>query len=112
MAWRVHRWQLACFSFPLEEEGDHHDDVKRKWREEWDPANFQVIEGPIFRWLQGFMDDLITKGAIIPVLNDRAEQLRLLFLHSCGRRLSCSARYTVRYSMFSGGCGITSPKCT
>ena len=72
VAWRVHRWQLACFSFPLQEEGDHHDDGKRKWREEWEPANF--VEGPIFRWLRGFMDDLISKSATIPLLNDRAEQ--------------------------------------
>ena len=73
MAWRVHRWQLACFSFPLQEEGDHNDDDERKWREEWgEPANFN--EGPIFRWLRGFMNDLITKSATIPLLNDRAEQ--------------------------------------
>ena len=72
VAWRVHRWQLACFSFPLQEEYDHHDDGKCKWREESEPANF--VEGPIFRWLRGFMDDLITKSATIPLLNDRAEQ--------------------------------------
>ena len=72
MAWRVHWWQFACFSFPLQEEGNHHDDHKRKWREEWEPANF--VEGPIFRWLRGFMDDLITKSATIPLMNDRAEQ--------------------------------------
>ena len=69
--WRVHRWQLACFSFPLEEEGDHHDDGKRKWRVEWEPANF--VEGLIFRWLPGFLDDLITKSTTIPLLNDCAE---------------------------------------
>ena len=72
MAWRVHRWQLAYFSFPLQEEGDRHDDGKCKWQEEWEPANFD--EGPIFRWLQGFMDNLTTKSATIPLLNDRVEQ--------------------------------------
>ena len=72
VAWRVHRWQLASFSFLLQEEGDHHGDDERKWREEWEPTNFD--KGPIFRWLQGFMNDLVTKSATIPLLNDRAEQ--------------------------------------
>ena len=58
MAWRVHRWQLTCISFLLEEEGDHHDDGKHKWWEEGKPANF--VEGPISRRLRGFMHDLIT----------------------------------------------------
>ena len=73
MAWRVHRWQLACFSFPLQEKVDHNNDDERKWREEWgESANFD--EGPIFRWLWGFMNDLIIKSASILLLNDRAEQ--------------------------------------
>ena len=72
MAWRVPRWQLAYFSFYLQEEGDHHDDGKRKWREEWEPANF--VKGPISHWLRGFRDDLIAKSATIPLLNDRAKQ--------------------------------------
>ena len=72
VAWRVYRWQLAWFSFPLQEEGSHHGDDERKWREEWEPTNFD--EGLIFRWLRGFMNDLITKSATIPLLNDHAEQ--------------------------------------
>ena len=76
VAWRVHRWQLACFSFPLEEEGDHqegdrHEGVDYKWREEWDAANF--VEGPVFRWLRGFMGDLMTMDATIPLLDDRQQ---------------------------------------
>ena len=72
MAWRVHRWQLTCFSISLQEEGNHHGDDERKWQEEWEPANFD--ERPIFRWLRGFMNDLITKSPTIPLLNDHAEQ--------------------------------------
>ena len=26
VAWRIHRWQLACFSLPLEQEGDRFAD--------------------------------------------------------------------------------------
>ena len=71
VAWRVHSWQLPCISFPIEEEGDHHDDGKHKWQEEWEPAN--CVEGLIFCWLRGFMDDIITKSATILLLNDHAE---------------------------------------
>ena len=69
VARRVHHWQLACFSFPLEEEGDRHGD--NKWREEWDAANF--VEGPVFRWLRDFMGDLMTRSATIPLLDDRQQ---------------------------------------
>ena len=71
VAWRVHKWQLACFSFPLEEEGDHHNSDELEWRDEWDAARF--VEGPVFRWLREFMGELMTKSATVPILDKEAD---------------------------------------
>ena len=69
VAWRVHRCQLACFSFSLEEEGDRDGDSR--WWEERNTANFVV--GPVFRLLRDFVGDHMTRSATIPFLNYRQQ---------------------------------------
>jgi hypothetical protein len=73
VAWRVHRWQLACFSFPLEDEGDRY--ASGEWREQWgDLNNFEA--GPIFRWLRDeFMPRLIQERPTIPAMTAEEEPL-------------------------------------
>jgi hypothetical protein len=68
IAWRIHRWQLACFSLPLEQEGDRFADGS--WKEEWDASSF--VEGPIFRWLrESFLPELISGSATVPEMDDQ-----------------------------------------
>ena len=72
VAWKVHRWQLACFSFALEHDGDRH--ANGDWREQWGHLG-DFAEGPIFRWLRAeFMPHLIQARASIPCLTPHDEQ--------------------------------------
>jgi hypothetical protein len=48
-AWRVHRWQLECFSLVLGETKDQNH-VSGQWYNDW-PIDISV-ESPIFRWLR------------------------------------------------------------
>jgi hypothetical protein len=69
VAWRIHRWQLACFSMPLESSGDR--EVDGEWKIFWDDL-VDMDEGPIFRWLRSeFLPGLIDDTAHdLPPLND------------------------------------------
>jgi hypothetical protein len=69
VAWRIHRWQLACFSMSLEASGDREE--SGEWKVNWD--DIQMEEGPIFRWLRSeFLPALIHNEAhdLLPGLND------------------------------------------
>jgi len=59
-AWRVHRWQLACFSLVLGDTEDRND-ISGKWYNEWllDPW----VDSPIFRWLRDTILPMLVNAA-------------------------------------------------
>ena len=72
VAWRVHRWQLACFSFVLEDDGDRH--ANGEWRKLGGSLE-NFVEGPIFRWLREFLPALMQARARIPRMTPNDEEL-------------------------------------
>jgi hypothetical protein len=60
-AWRVHRWQLACFSLVLGDTEDRNN-VSGQWYDEW--AIDTWMDLPIFRWLrEKFLPMLVKEPA-------------------------------------------------
>jgi hypothetical protein len=63
-AWRVHRWQLACFSLVLEDTKNCND-VSGQWHDKWQLNTW--VESPIFRWLrETFLPMLVKEPAEYP----------------------------------------------
>jgi len=63
-AWRVHRWQLACFLLVLGDTEDRND-VSGKWHDEWPLHTW--VESPIFWWRrEPFLPMLVKEPAEYP----------------------------------------------
>jgi len=63
-AWRVHRWQLACFLLVLGETEDRND-VSGEWHDEWPLDTW--VESPIFRRLiETFLPMVVKEPAEYP----------------------------------------------
>ena len=76
-AWRVHKWQLACFSLVFGDTEDRND-VSGQWYDEW--ALDTWVDSPIFRWLrETFLPILVNEHAEYPE-PDKDDPLREVLL--------------------------------
>jgi len=75
-AWRVHRWQLACFSLVLGDKEDHND-VFRQWYDEWPLDTW--VNSLIFQWLrETFLPMLVKEPAEYPKADQGDESREVL----------------------------------
>jgi len=82
--WRVHRWQLACFSLVLGDTKDRND-VSGQWYDEWPLDTW--VDSPIFQSLRDtFLPILVKEPAEYPEPdNDEASNEALLLEHESNK---------------------------
>jgi len=77
-AWRVHRWQLACFSLVLGDTEDRND-VPGQWYNEWPLDTW--VDSPIFRWLTDTFRPMLVSAPVEYPKPDEDEASNEVLLH-------------------------------